>query len=163
MQRPKGHVVEATGRDSLRATEIPGTLMWRIAAHILDILILIVLLILIWVVAARFVSLTLVPFINTTIVVAYAVGFETLWGRTLGKQVLRLRVRNQAGMKPTPGQALRRNLYFTLAILPGFIGGLIALGVIGWISAAILVDIDSRQGIHDRFANQTFVTRRVRS
>lgn len=155
--------MEPTGRDSRPHTEIPGTLMWRIGAHLIDIAVLIVLLVLIWMVAANFVSLTLVPFINTTIVLAYAVAFETTRGRTLGKQALRLEVRNQHEMNPTLGQAFRRNLYFTLAILPGFIGGLIALAVIGWISAAILVDIDSRQGIHDRFANQTFVTRRLRA
>ena len=119
--------------------------------------------ILIWSVAASFVSLSLVPYVNTAIVVAYAVGFETMRGRTLGKQALHLRVRNQYGSYPTIGQALRRNLYLFLALLPGFIGGLIALAVVGWISASILVDVVERQGIHDRFANQTFVTRRVRA
>jgi uncharacterized RDD family membrane protein YckC len=144
-------------------TDIPGRLVWRIGAHAIDIAILFVLFIVIWSVAAAFVSLSLVPYVNTAIVVAYAVSFETVRGQTLGKQMLRLRVRNQDGTNPTPGQALRRNVYFVLALLPGFIGGLITLTVIGWISASILVDTFDRQGIHDRFAGETFVTRNVRS
>jgi uncharacterized RDD family membrane protein YckC len=135
--------------------------MWRIGAHLIDVTILFVLFLIIWSVASMFVSLALVPFVNTTIVLAYAAGFETVRGQTFGKRALRLHVRNQDGIYPTPGQALRRNLYFVLALLPGFIGGLVAITVIGWIAASILVDISHRQGVHDRFARETFVTRRV--
>ena len=135
--------------------------MWRIGAHLIDITILFVLFLIGWSFARSFVSLDLVPFVNTAFVLAYAAGFEMVRGQTLGKQMLRLRVHNQDGVNPTSGQALRRNLYFALALLPGFIGGLIALAVIGWIAASILVDTVSRQGINDRFANQTFVTRRT--
>jgi uncharacterized RDD family membrane protein YckC len=145
------------------AVYIPGTLMWRIGAHVIDFVVLLVLFVVMWALIGNLVSLVWVPYINTTIVLVYAVTLETVRGRTLGKQALRLQVHNQEGIYPTPGQALRRNLYFALAILPGFIGGLIALAVIGWIAASILVDMVDRQGIHDRFANQTFVTRRVRS
>jgi uncharacterized RDD family membrane protein YckC len=144
------------------AVSIPGTLMWRLGAHIIDFVVLLVLFVVMWVLIGNLVSLVWVPYINTTIVLVYAVTFETVRGQTLGKQALRLWVHNQDGTYPTPGQALRRNLYFALAILPGFIGGLIALAVIGWIAASILVDLVDRQGINDRFANQTFVTRRVR-
>jgi uncharacterized RDD family membrane protein YckC len=145
------------------AVSIPGTLMWRLGAHIIDFVVLLVLFVVMWVLIGNLVSLVWVPYINTTIVLVYAVTLETVRGQTLGKQALRLRVHNQGGTYPTPGQALRRNLYFALAVLPGFIGGLIALAVIGWIAASILVDLVDRQGINDRFANQTFVTRRVRS
>jgi uncharacterized RDD family membrane protein YckC len=145
------------------AVYIPGTLMWRIGAHVIDFVVLLVLFVVMWALIGDLVSLVWVPYINTTIVLVYAVTLDTVRGRTLGKQALRLQVHNQEGIFPTPGQALRRNLYFALAILPGFIGGLIALAVIGWIAASILVDMVDRQGIHDRFANQTFVTRRVRS
>ena len=142
---------------------IPGTLIWRIGAHIIDFVVLLVLFVVMWILIGNLVSVVWVPYINTTIVLVYAVALETVRGQTLGKQALRLRVHNQDGIYPTPGQALRRNIYFALALLPGFIGGLIALAVIGWIAASILVNIDDRQGINDRFANQTFVTRRVRS
>ena len=142
------------------AIYIPGTLMWRIGAHIIDFVVLLVLFVVMWILIGNLVSVVWVPYVNTTIVLVYAVALETVRGQTLGKQALRLRVHNQDGTYPTPGQALRRNLYFALALLPGFIGGLIALAVIGWIAASILVNIDDRQGINDRFANQTFVTRR---
>jgi uncharacterized RDD family membrane protein YckC len=145
------------------AVYIPGRLMWRIGAHVIDFVVLLVLFVVMWSLIGNLVSRVWVPYINTTIVLVYAVTLETVRGQTLGKQALRLQVHNQEGIYPTPGQALRRNLYFALAILPGFIGGLIALAVIGWIAASILVDMVDRQGIHDRFANQTFVTRRVRS
>ena len=148
--------------DDATTMDVPGRLMWRLGAHIIDIAILFTLFVVIWSAAAGAVSLSLVPFVNTAIVLAYAAGLETIRGRTLGKQVLRLRVHNQGGVNPTLGQALRRNLYFLLALLPGFIGGLVALTVIGWIAASILVDVVSRQGINDRFAQETFVTRRVR-
>jgi uncharacterized RDD family membrane protein YckC len=137
--------------------------MWRIGAHIIDFVVLLVLFVVMWILIGNLVSVVWVPYVNTTIVLLYAVALETVRGQTLGKQALRLRVHNQDGAYPTPGQAFRRNLYFALALLPGFIGGLIALAVIGWIAASILVNIDDRQGINDRFANQTFVTRRVRS
>lgn len=137
--------------------------MWRVGAHLIDFAILLVVFIVIWSVATNFVSLSFVPFVNTTIVIAYAVALETVQGQTLGKQAVHLHVRNQDGVNPTPGQAFRRNSYFLLALLPGFIGGLVTLAVIGWIAASILVDIAHRQGVHDRFAKDTFVTRRVQS
>jgi len=143
--------------------EVPASLLVRLAAHIIDALVLFGVFLLIWSVASNFVSLSYVPYVNTAIVVAYAVVLESNRGQTLGKQLLRLRVRNADGRNPTLAQAFRRNLYFVLALLPGFIGGLIALTVIGWISAAILVDIDHRQGVHDRFARETFVTRYPRT
>ncbi len=143
--------------------EAPASLLIRLAAHLIDVVVLFAVFLTIWSIASNFVSLSYVPYVNTTIVIAYAVVLESSRGQTLGKQLLRLRVRNADGVNPTPAQALRRNLYFVLALLPGFIGGLIALTVIGWISAAILVDIDHRQGIHDRFAKETFVTRYPRT
>ena len=145
------------------AVYIPGTLVWRIGAHIIDSVVLLVLFVVMWILIGNLVSVVWVPYANTAIVIVYAVALETVRGQTLGKQALRLQVHNQDGAYPTPGQALRRNFYFALALLPGFIGGLIALAVIGWIAASILVNIDDRRGINDRFANQTFVTRRVRS
>ncbi len=140
--------------------DVPARLLWRGIAHLLDGVFVLLLVGVGWYFAATRISTALVPFVNTAFVVLYAVGCESTWGRTLGKRILRLRVRNQHGATPSIGQALRRNLYFALGLLPGFIGGLIALTVIGWIAAAILVDIDHRQGIHDRFASETFVTRR---
>jgi uncharacterized RDD family membrane protein YckC len=142
------------------AVSVPGTLLWRIGAHTIDFVVLSLLFVVMWVLIGNVVSVVWVPYVNTTIVLMYAVGLETVRGQTLGKQALRLQVHNQDEAFPTPGQALRRNLYFVLALLPGFIGGLIALAVIGWIAASILVDMEDRQGINDRFANQTFVTRR---
>jgi uncharacterized RDD family membrane protein YckC len=150
-------------KDDANTVDIPARLVWRIGAHIIDMAILLVLFLIIWSFARSFVSLSLVPFVNTTIVLAYAAGFETVRGRTPGKQALRLHVRNQDGMYPTSGQALRRNLYFVLGLLPGFIGGLVALAVVSWIAASIVVDVVYRQGVHDRFARETFVTRRLRS
>jgi uncharacterized RDD family membrane protein YckC len=142
--------------------DVPGRLVWRVGAHLIDIMILFVVFIIMWSFVGTVVSLAYVPFVNTAIVLAYAAGLETVRGQTLGKQMLRLRVHNQSGLYPTPGQAIRRNLYFVLALLPGFIGGLVALTAIGWIAASILVDVVSRQGIHDRFARETFVVRRLR-
>jgi uncharacterized RDD family membrane protein YckC len=153
---------EASLNDDVTTMEVPGTLMWRITAHLIDVAILFLVFVVVWSVAASYVSLSLVPYVNTAIVVAYAAGLESVRGQTLGKQILRLRVHNQADTHPTLGQALRRNLYFFLALLPGFIGGLVALAVIGWIAASILVDVVERQGIHDRFARETFVVRRPR-
>lgn len=137
--------------------------MRRVVAHGIDALVLSVVLLVVWYVASAFVSRVYLPYVNTSVFIGYAVWMESSRGQTLGKQALRLRVRNGDGRTPTVAQAFRRNLYLVLAILPGFIGGLIALAVIGWISAAILVDIDHRQGVHDRFANQTFVTRYTRA
>ena len=141
----------------------PGSLMLRFVALILDFLILWVPLVIIWGAASRIVPLSIAPYVNTAIVFGYVLFMESTRGQTFGKQLMRLRVRNQQGSYPTPEQAFKRNLYLILAVLPGFIGGLVGLAAVICIAVSISLDPVHRQGVHDRFAGSTFVTRYTRT
>lgn len=138
---------------------VPASLGPRFLALLLDFVILWVPIVLVWSVATRFLPLYLAPYVNTAIAFAYFVYLESTRGQTFGKQILRLRIRNQEGSYPTLEQASKRNVWLVLGILPGFIGGLVALGAVIWIAVSISLDKAHRQGVHDIFARATFVTR----
>ncbi|MCL1593113.1 MAG: RDD family protein [Actinomycetia bacterium] len=147
-----------TGSHVATDGELPGPLSRRLAAHIVDAFLLFVPLLALWVVALRRMPLPLATFTMNGLSVAYFVLMESMWGRTLGKRALRLRVRGTNGDLPTVKQALLRNLYLALGIIQGVLGSVLSLGVIVWIAVSISQDRISRQGVHDRFANETYVT-----
>ncbi len=136
---------------------IPGPLGDRILAHVIDALIVFVPLFVLWVIALRFLPFIIGTVISNGLSLAYFVFMEAFWGQTIGKRFRRLHVRNEAGTYPTMEQALRRNLYLVLGIIPGLIGSFLSLGAIIWIAVTIGTDSAHRQGVHDKFANATFV------
>lgn len=91
---------------------------------------------------------------------------EAAWGRTLGKQLLRLRtVGPDTVSHPTPSQAVRRNVFVTFGVLGlvPFVGNVLALTaqVVAAVTLALGIHRDTalRQGWHDRFAGGTRVVK----
>ena len=96
------------------------------------------------------------------ITMAYFVGMESIYGKTLGKMVTGLEVRGSGTNGfPTQEEALKRNAYRLLGlvgVLPviGLLQSLISLGVAIYIGVTINSDGMNR-GWHDHFAGTTVV------
>lgn len=141
--------------------ERPAPLGDRVLAHIIDALILFVPLFLLWAIVLRYLPLTVGTVVSNGLSLSYFVFLEAFRGRTIGKQLRRLRVRNRSGGLPTVEQTFRRNLYLMLGIVPGLVGSVVSLTAIVWIAVTISRDPIARRGIHDSFAD-TFVTQASR-
>jgi uncharacterized RDD family membrane protein YckC len=79
------------------------------------------------------------------VVIVYFVGFWAVAGQTPGMRLMALRVENDAGERPRPGQAVRRWIGMVLAAIPFGAGFLL-----------ILVD-DRRRGLHDMIGGTVVV------
>jgi uncharacterized RDD family membrane protein YckC len=101
--------------------------------------------------------------VSTAVVVGYHAYLESTRGQTVGKMILRLRVENLEGTKPTTEQALRRNAYLAISligILPlvgAFVTGLISLAAVGYVAVTINDDPQARRGWHDRLGDTRVV------
>ena len=141
--------------------EQPAPLGDRLVAHIIDALILFLPLFALWALVLRYLPFIVGTVVSNGLSLSYFVFLEAFRGRTLGKQLRRLRVRDAQGGLPTVEQTFRRNLYLMLGIVPGLVGSVVSLAVIVWIAVTIGRDPVGRQGIHDKFAG-TFVTQAER-
>ncbi|MBW8827566.1 MAG: RDD family protein [Acidobacteria bacterium] len=83
----------------------------------------------------------------------YFVVLEARQGHTIGKRLLGMTVRGPEGL-PTLEQSARRNVFMFLAILPGPIGGVVALATYASIAVSVARDPQGR-GRHDQFAGTT--------
>lgn len=92
------------------------------------------------------------------ITLGYYVFLETTRGATVGKMILNLEVRNQAGSYPTTEQSLKRNAFYALSIIP-FLGGLLQLAAVIYIAVTISQNATNR-GWHDEFADTVVVRTR---
>jgi uncharacterized RDD family membrane protein YckC len=81
----------------------------------------------------------------TLVVTVYFIGFWTVAGQTPGMRLMALRVENEAGEMPRPGQSVRRFVGMVLAAIPFGAGFL-----------TILVD-DRRRGLHDMIGGTVVV------
>lgn len=89
------------------------------------------------------------------IVVGYFAWLESNRGQTLGKMIMRIRTVGPNGGNPTLEEAVRRNGWYALGIIP-FIGGLAQLGVAIFIAVTISQSA-MNVGWHDEFAGGTRV------
>lgn len=102
--------------------------------------------------------------LSTAIVLGYYAFMESNSGQTVGKMLLKLKVENLAGAKPTMEQAIRRNAYFALSLLGiipflgGLISGLASLAAVIYIAVTISNDAVTRRGWHDQFGETRVVT-----
>jgi uncharacterized RDD family membrane protein YckC len=154
-------VDDLTRADFSAVGERPAPLGDRILAHVIDALILFLPLLALWALVLRSVPFIVGTIVSNGLSLSYFVFLEAFRGRTLGKQLRRLRVRDAKRGLPTVEQTFRRNLYLMLGIVPGLVGSVVSLAVIVWIAVTIGRDPVGRQGIHDRFAG-TFVTQAER-
>lgn len=93
--------------------------------------------------------------LSAAIVIAYFSLMEANLGQTVGKMALSLKTQGPDGGNPSLEQAIRRNAWYVVGILP-VLGGLAQLGV----AIFILVTISNsatNTGWHDEFAGGTRV------
>jgi uncharacterized RDD family membrane protein YckC len=135
-------------------TFVPAELAPRVAARAIDVAVLVVVEVgLGRVMGFGFDWLAL----GTALVLVYFAGLDALFGATLGKAALGLRVLGPDGGTPTLRQALVREAFTVVGSVP-FIGGPLSLGAWIWIGRSIRRS-ESRQGKHDRLAGGTRVVR----
>ncbi len=96
-------------------------------------------------------------FVAAGIVLAYFTVLDVVFGATLGKSVLGLRVIGRDGGRPTMRQALTREAFTVVGAIP-FVGPLLAVAAWAWIIATIRSS-PLRQGKHDLLAGGTRVVR----
>ncbi|MEY3019046.1 MAG: hypothetical protein RLZZ272_30 [Actinomycetota bacterium] len=92
--------------------------------------------------------------IGAAIFIGYFAFLESSRGQTIGKMLVRLRVEGPGGGNPTLEQAIRRNAWLALSIVP-WIGGLAQF------AAAVYIAVTISQGRpwHDAFAGGTRVVK----
>ena len=95
--------------------------------------------------------------VGTAVVLLYFAGLDALFGATLGKAAMGLRIVGPDGGLPTFRQALIRELFMIVGSVP-FAGALLALGAWIWIGRSIRAN-PLRQGKHDLLAGGTRVVR----
>ncbi|HEY7582981.1 MAG TPA: RDD family protein [Acidimicrobiia bacterium] len=93
--------------------------------------------------------------VTAVITIGYFALMESNMGQTVGKMALSLRTEGPGGGKPTLEQALKRNAWYALAIIP-FLGGLAQLAIIIYIAVTISQSA-AKVGWHDTFAGGTRV------
>lgn len=95
--------------------------------------------------------------VSAVVFIGYFAVMESYRGQTVGKMLLNLRVEGSGGGLPTMEEAIRRNAWIGLSVIP-FLGGLAQLAA----AIAIAVTISqsmTKQGWHDDFAGGTQVVR----
>lgn len=111
-----------------------------------------------------FVAGAISTIVSLAISLGYYAYFETTSGQTLGKMVMKLKVVGPGGGPVTLEQSLKRNSFYALSligIIPviGFLGGLAQLAAAIYIAVTINQDTALRQGWHDKFAGETYVSK----
>ncbi len=89
------------------------------------------------------------------VTIGYFALMESRNGQTVGKMLLGLRTQGPDGQTPTMEQAVRRNAWYALSIVP-FLGGLAQLAVAIYIAVTIN---KTGTGWHDEFAGGTRVVK----
>jgi len=93
--------------------------------------------------------------ITAALTIGYFALMESNSGQTVGKMLIGLKTVGPDGNKPTMEQALKRNAWYALGIIP-WIGGLAQLAAAIYIAVTIS-NSATRTGWHDEFAGGTKV------
>ena len=139
----------------------PGGLGGRFVARLIDGIIIGIIG---WIIGRIIDEAWLGQLIGAVLYLGYYAYMESSRGRTIGKQVMKLRVHGASGGTPTMDEAFRRNAWYLLSIvgsLPvlaiSLVFGLASLAAI--IAIAVTISSDPlKRGWHDKFAN-TSVTK----
>ena len=91
------------------------------------------------------------------IVVGYFAVMESMRGQTVGKMAMGLQTQGPDGKNPTTEEAVKRNLWNALNIIP-FLGGLLQLAAAIYIMVTINQS-PTKTGWHDQFAGGTRVVK----
>lgn len=95
--------------------------------------------------------------ISAVITIGYFALMESNQGQTVGKMVMGLKTEGPNGGNPTMEEAIKRNAWYALAIIPA-VGGLAQLGVAIYIAVTIS-NSTTKTGWHDGFAGGTRVVK----
>lgn len=95
--------------------------------------------------------------VAAVLTIGYFALMESNQGQTVGKMLLSLRTVGPGGGNPTMEQALKRNAWYALAIIPA-VGGLAELAMAIYIAVTIS-NSATNTGWHDEFAGGTQVVR----
>jgi uncharacterized RDD family membrane protein YckC len=95
--------------------------------------------------------------ISALITLGYLSVLESMRGQTIGKMFFRLKVVGPSGGRPTIGEAVKRNSWVLVSIIPWF-GGLVQLILAAAIGYSIY-DSVTNDGWHDNLAGGTRVIR----
>ena len=133
---------------------LPPTLLTRAAARVIDVIVVAGLNLALGQVIGFGVDWLV---LGAGLILGYFVAGDALFGATLGKRALGLRVVSAEGQRPSAAQALRRELFVLVGAVP-FIGPIVALGIWVWMIVAIRSS-PLAQGPHDTFAGGTRVVR----
>lgn len=136
------------------AMVLPPTLLTRAAARVIDVIVVAGLNLALGQVIGFGVDWLV---LGAGLILGYFVAGDALFGATLGKRALGLRVVSAEGQRPSAAQALRRELFVLVGAVP-FIGPIVALGIWVWMIVAIRSS-PLAQGPHDTFAGGTRVVR----
>lgn len=91
--------------------------------------------------------------VGSIAMLVYYVVLEASTGQTLGKKILGLRTVGVDGQPISQDQALRRNAWTLVGILP-VLGGLLSLGIAIWIAVTIS---STGRGVHDGWGDTMVV------
>ena len=113
---------------------------------------------LIWVISPDgFVSTLIFGLVTGLLGIAYFTFMESTRGQTIGKQLLGLRTVGAAGGNPTQAEAIKRNAFMLLNLVP-WIGGLLMF--VAYIVIGVTINSSpTNQGKHDEFAGGTQVVK----
>ena len=94
--------------------------------------------------------------ISAAIYVGYFALLESNRGQTVGKMLMKVQVQGPDGQNPSMEQAIKRNAWLALSIIP-LVGWLLQLAAAIYIIVTINNNTQTRQGWHDQFADGTRV------
>lgn len=95
--------------------------------------------------------------LTAAISIGYFALMESNMGQTVGKMALKLRTEGPSGEKPTLEEAIKRNAFYALGVIP-ILGGLAQLAAVIGIAVTI-GNSPTNTGWHDDFAGGTRVVK----
>jgi uncharacterized RDD family membrane protein YckC len=138
----------------------PGNLVDRFLARLIDGIIVGIVYFILYIVLLSATSYFLAVFLSGVVGAALYLGYfgylESDRGQTIGKQVMKLKTVGPDGSSnPTMNEAIKRNIWYALGVIP-FLGGLAELAAVILIAVNINSD-PQRQHWFDKFAGGTKV------
>lgn len=95
--------------------------------------------------------------VTAVLTIAYFALMESNSSQTVGKMIMKLRTEGPDGQKPTLEQAVKRNAFYALAVIP-ILGGLLQLAAV-IVIAVTISNSATNTGWHDDFAGGTRVVK----
>jgi uncharacterized RDD family membrane protein YckC len=160
---PAGAAAPMPGAPAAYGPGSPGNLVDRFLARLIDGIIVGIVYFILYIILLSATSYFLAVFLSGAVAAVLYIGYfgylESERGQTIGKQVMKLKTLGPDGQSnPTMNEAVKRNIWYALGIIP-FVGGLAELGAVILIAVGINGDPVKRQHWFDNFAGGTSVVK----